>query len=85
MASTVSKTITQEYKTYSVFSRPSFSSCRRTFNSITSARVASWAEALLATQDLMQLNADSDSGDRWLSVNFVAVNKICSTYLRKIN
>ncbi len=64
-----------------MFSRPSFSSCKRTLSSITSALVASCAETLLATQDLIQLNADSDSGGKGLSVNFVAASKMCSTYL----
>ncbi len=68
-------------KTYSVFSRPSFSSSSRTFSSITSALVVSWADTLLATHDLIQLKADSVSGGSGLSVNFVAASRICMTYL----
>jgi hypothetical protein len=71
-------------KTYSVFSRPSFSSCNRTFSSMTSALVVSWVAVLLATHDLIQLRADSVSGGSGLSVNFVAASRICMTYLLKM-
>jgi len=59
-------------KTYSMFSRPSFSSANLTLNSITSALVSSWVATTPTMHDLTLFRADSHVDDCEDSANSVA-------------
>ncbi len=68
-------------KTYSMFSRPSFSSASLTLNSMTSALVSSWVATTPATQDRTQFKADSQLEDCADSANLVAWERMWLTNL----